>query len=251
MKCIIAIEDPTDYIDDPTVDWSRTGGDPRVFLESKKVWEKTIATLDTDFTVLFCKTDAILPKGECRIDGNALWLPGRRADSELLAFGMNIFTYVEQNFEYDFLMTTTLGSFWVFPRLKKVLEDLPKTGIYTGRKWDAGSLSWPPWAFISGSGIVYSRDVIRTMINHRHVLESDPCPCDDAKIGLFIAHCGVDVRRQDWWMDLDQNTLEDLDGRIRESDSRGIVQYRVKNCANRLYFDPIILNRLYDWYSRA
>jgi hypothetical protein len=50
-------------------------------------------------------------------------------------------------------------------------------------------------------------------------------------------------------MDLDQNTLEGLEERIRESDARGIAQYRVKNCANRLYFDPIILNRLYDYYK--
>ena len=92
-------------------------------------------------------------------------------------------------------------------------------------------------------------DVVRGMITHRLILERDPCPCDDAKIGLFMLNCGISVLRQDWWMDLDQNTLEGLEERIRESDARGIVQYRVKNCANRLYFDPIILNRLYDYYK--
>jgi hypothetical protein len=250
MKCIISIEDPTDYIDDPGVDWSRTGGDPRVFLESKKIWEKTLECIDPDFTVVFFKTDVTIPEGQFRRDANVIWVPGRRADSTQLAFDMNVFAFVNANFEYDFLLSTTLGSFWVISRLKKVLESLPRTGIYTGRKWDAGSLAWPPWEFISGSGVIYSRDVVKKIISQRHLIEQTSCPCDDAIIGMFMVQHGVDVRRQDWWMDLDQNTLEGLEERIRESDARGIVQYRVKNCANRLYFDPIILNRLYDYYIK-
>ena len=252
MKCIIAIEDPTDYIDDPTVDWSRTGGDPRVFLESKKVWEKTIQHMkDADFRVFFVKADPSLEKGTCATEKNTLKVHGYRDDKRYLEFVTSMMYSIEKNFEFDFLLTTTLGSFWVLPRLKKVLEDLPKTGIYTGRKWDAGSLAWPPWEFISGSGAVYSRDVVRTVITHRHLIETNACPCDDAITGLFMLQHGICVRRQDWWADLDQNTLEGLDERIRESDSRGTVQYRVKNCTNRLHMDHIILNRLYDWYSRA
>lgn len=249
MKCIIAIEDPTDYIDDPTVDWSRTGGDPRVFLESKKVWEKTIQHLkDPDFQIVFVKADLSLEKGTCTIEKNKLKVHGYRDDKRYLEFNISMMHSIEKNFEFDFLLTTTLGCFWVLPRLKKVLESLPNKGIYTGRKWDSGSLAWPPWEFISGSGVVYSRDVVRTIINHRHLIETNPCPCDDAIIGLFMLQHGIEVRRQDWWMDFDQNTLEGIDDRIRESDSRGIAQYRVKNGVNRLYIDPIVLHKLWEYY---
>jgi hypothetical protein len=249
MKCIIAIEDPTDYIDDPTVDWSRTGGDPRVFRESKKVWEKTIQHLkDSDFRVFFVKAYPSLEKGTCTIEKNTLKVHGFRDDRRYLEFNISMMDSIEKNFEFDFLLTTTLGCFWVLPRLKKVLEGLPKTGIYTGRKWDAGSLAWPSWEFISGSGVVYSRDVVRTMITHRHLIETNACPCDDAITGLFMLKHGICVRRQDWWTDLDHDTLEGLDERIRASDALGTVQYRVKNCANRLYFDPIILNKIWEYY---
>jgi hypothetical protein len=249
MKCIIAIEDPTDYIDDPAIDWSRTGGDPRVFLESKKVWEKTIKNLkDPDFQILFVKAVPSLAKGQCEIENNTLKVHGFRDDKRYLEFNISMIHSIEKNFEFDFLLTTTLGCFWVLPRLKKVLESLPKAGIYTGRKWDAGSLAWPPWEFISGSGIVYSRDVVNTLITHRHLIETNACPCDDAIIGLFMLQNGIAVLRQDWWMDLDQNTIDDLDKRLHESDARGIIQYRVKNGANRIYFDPIILNKLWEHY---
>jgi len=251
MKCVILVEDPTNHLNSTGVDWSRTGGDPEVFLESKKVWEKARENLDEDFKIVFCSVDPNIPEETPRLENGTMWLNGSRKDSEMLKFVADVFAFTHKNFEYDFILATTLGSFWVIDRLKKALECLPRTGIYTGRKWDAGSLAWPPWEFISGSGAVFSRDVIELFLKKRSMTDRVSHPCGDAIIGLFMLQNGIEVLRQDWWMDLDQNTLEGLDERIRDGDSRGIAHYRVKNCANRLYFDPIILNRLYDWYSRA
>ena len=117
-SCIILIDDPTNNIGDPNVEWLF---DPQVFVQHKEVWKKYVNS-DKDILCLFRNTDKNLKEGEHILDisKNTLTVQGHHK------YGMveNVIKSIkalDSYYTYDFLLTTTSSSFWILSKFKKFL----------------------------------------------------------------------------------------------------------------------------------
>jgi len=239
MKCLIVIYDATWK----NADMSVFGGDPSVLVASKRIWERVT---DPDINVVFYRLDSTLADGEVVHDSaNTLRIhtkEGLKYDS--VYSYVNALHAVRKSFSYDFILTTTMGCYWVLPRLKEILKQAPRSRLYFGRGWTY----WKhPFPFISGSGILITPDVVDIMIDARYEMCRITEP-DDVAVGRYLAHMEVPAVFYSAWMDFDFNTLENIDNIIRESDEQGIVQYRVKNLLDRVKYDIPMLESLSDYY---
>jgi ribulose-phosphate 3-epimerase len=229
-------------------DMSEFGGEHKVMEESKRIWESRIPGIH----VVFYSLDETLRDGESVKESEHML----RVHTKPNLKHSSIYNYVNaldalrKNFVCEFILGTTLGSYWVLPRLKNIIENAPKSNLYMGRHYvpQPGWMQYP-FPFILGAGILMTPDCADMLIQARDELFGMNFP-DDVLIGYHMHRCRVIARPLDAWMDFDNNTLENLDRRIKESDERGIIHYRVKNTENRLYYDPIILNRLAEYYKK-
>jgi hypothetical protein len=256
-KVVFGIDDPTNHLDDEGRDWSHTGGDPRVFLETKKVWEKRIGE-HTNVAIVLVRTSNVT--SFVWEDDSHLIVPASpETDMESSMFYYNSFVKaISQRYSYDYYISTTLGVFWDFDRLLAHLGEIEPRQVYMGRIW----AHFPIW-FISGSGIIISRDVAEMVIHAGDIKEyliRNPKPIgfgdyvykyNDVMFGAFMAQKGIRPRAERWWCDFDFNTLDNLDAIIAHADSLGMIQYRVKNSVDRITLDPIMLNRLCDFKKKT
>ena len=106
------------------------------------------------------------------------------------------FSYLYNNFEFDYVFRCCAGSYVNLHNIDKYLAAInpAKTGFYCGVIGYVGSA-----AFASGSGFFASRDVVKLMID-------SPAGCflchphDDVAMGVYLASKGVKIRsgeRQD------------------------------------------------------
>ena len=79
---------------------------------------------------------------------------------------------------YDFILRTNLSSFYIRNRLETFLNSIPKEKIYCGRTFAYGDFN-----FISGSGILMSKDVVDYLIQNENELNFW---VDDVIIGKII-----------------------------------------------------------------
>jgi hypothetical protein len=114
--CIILIDDPTNNIGNPDIEWQCN---PEVFVQHKKLWKKYMNT-DRDILCLFRNTDKNLEEGEHILDisANTLTVQGYHKYGALVN-PLNSIKAVNSYYTYDFLITTTSSSFLVLPKLKK------------------------------------------------------------------------------------------------------------------------------------
>jgi hypothetical protein len=237
MACLILVHDGTWK----NTDMSNFGGDPSVLVASKRVWERV---KDPNINVVFYRADSTLAEGEIVRDStNTMRIHTKKDLRYDSVYDLaNALHAVRKTFSCDFILTTTLGCYWVLPRLKEILERAPRSRLYFGRGW-----THYPFPFISGSGILMTPDVADMLIDARDEMCSITEP-NDVVVGWYLDRIGVPAIFYSMWMDFDFNTLENLDKMIKESDERGIVQYRVKNYVDRVKYDIPILERLSDYY---
>ena len=129
---------------------------------------------------------------------------------------------------FTYILRTNLSSLWHWDRLFAALKvmQLPATGVY------AGVLGG---GFVSGAGMLLSRDVAQALVNHSHALHFDLF--DDVAIGQLMASINIsetalprcDYVNNQLPFPLDKGTC---------------FHYRVKN-ADRIKYDHYILSRLY------
>lgn len=237
MTCLILVQDAT-WKD---TDLSEFGGDPSVLLASKRIWERV---KDPNINVVFCRFDSTLADGEVVRDSANIIRVHKKKDMKhnSVYLYVNALHAARKTFSFDFILTTTLGCYWVLPRLKEILERAPRSRLYFGRGWT--HYTFP---FISGSGILMTSDVVDMLIDARDEMCSIEEP-NDVAVGWYLARMEIPAVFYSAWMDFDFNTLENLDNMIRESDEKGIVQYRVKNYLDRDKYDIPMLERISDYY---
>lgn len=91
--------------------------------------------------------------------------------------------------EFDYIIRTNLSSFFPFDNLKKYLNKLPRQNCYAGITL-YGIKHLPQEvlfiSFISGAGIILSRDLVKLLIkNHQDFDKYKAILPDDVFIGLF------------------------------------------------------------------
>ena len=239
---IILIDDPTININNPDVQWFY---DPIVFIKHKEVWQKYMNN-DADILCLFRNTEKNLKEDHyLDINNNTLSIKGNHKYGAI-ENPLKTMKYLNYYYTYDYLLTTTSSCFWVLPKLKIILTQLPKTGIYFG------STAYPEpkygnAIFVSGSGIIMSRDVVQLLINDIDILSQDKDTPDDVIISKCLFKHNVLPTHYPRY-DFVDNRIDNVEQRIIETNNQNICQYRAKNEANRLYYDTIILYALYVYY---
>ena len=245
-QCIILIDDPTNNIGNPDVEWLN---DPQVFIQHKEVWKKYINS-DKDILCLFRNTDKNLKDGEHILDisTNTLTVQGYHKYGAV-DNPIKCMKALDSYYTYDFLLTTTSSSFFILPKFKKLLLDLPNTKLYYGTadlpeaKYNVGQL------FVSGSAILFSKDVVNLLIDNIDNLSAIKNIPDDVLISRCLHMYNIlptqSGKRCDFESSYYINNLKNI---IIDTDIHNVYYYRVKVHENRLYYDPIILNSLYDYY---
>lgn len=92
--------------------------------------------------------------------------------------------------EFDYVIRTNLSSFFPFSNLLNYLSSLPRENCYCGIATCTGEILLPGLdiqsiPFVSGAGIIFSRDVVKSLINdHRKYQQYKALLPDDVFIGL-------------------------------------------------------------------
>ena len=175
--CIILIADPTNHIGKSDITWHC---DPNVFIEHKKVWQKYMNN-DKDILCLFVNSDKDLEVDyKLDMENNTITVKGTHS-YDGIDVPIKSLKEVNNLFSYDYILSTTSSSFWVFSRLKyELIYNTPKTHVYKGR-----TAYHLPIPFISGSGIVMTKDVVSILIkSHEYLLLNTNTP-NDVLIGGF------------------------------------------------------------------
>jgi hypothetical protein len=243
--CIILVADCTNLIGTSGIEWHC---DPNVFVENKKVWQKYMHS-DKDILVLFGNDDNTI-NSDFVIDIESQTLTVKEPHGYMFATAaLKWFSYINKLFSYDYLVCTTSSSFFVLPKLKhELIHNTAKTRVYKGRP-----MYHEVVPYISGSGYVMSPDVVQMLADGgeyiRNDLNSGRSCANDLAFGRFLYEKhNILMEPKEWWYDFDDNSVDNLEEKIKNTDMRNIVHYRIKNPANRLYFDTVIMNHLYNYY---
>jgi hypothetical protein len=223
---------------------------PQLFIHNVDLWKKYMNS-DEEILCLFAQADENLDTDYILdLENNLLRVKSGHSylGNEYL---IKQFKIVDSMISYDYIISATSSSFWVFPKLKhELIHNTPKTGVYKGRCFY--QLRVP---YVSGSGIIMTKDVCQILINNSNYLNSeyhshpeDFAYCNDAIFGYCLYQNGITPISTNWWYDFDNNKLEYLYERIKETEGRNTIQYRIKNTADRLYYDTRIMNTLYNHY---
>lgn len=130
-----------------------------------------------------------------------------------------------RNFKY--ILRTNLSSMWHWQRLLQVLRMLNDTGVYAGVRGPG---------FVSGAGMLLSRDVAELLIENRSDL--DMRVIDDVAIGALMTRLNIRstiLTRYDY-------TSTHLPAPLDKGER--FYHYRIKT-ANRQVHDPYLFSRLY------
>lgn len=144
---------------------------------------------------------------------------------------------IEKDYDYKYLLRTNLSSFFRLHKLHEYIMKLPATRLYEG----FAGRSNDGIDFVSGAGIILSRDVVRLLIAEKYRLNY--MIIDDVAIGLFMRTFGIPLRAT--------YNRYDLVGAKRLRLSEDIIRilphfhFRVRSPKKREIFDKLSMEMLY------
>ena len=146
--------------------------------------------------------------------------------------------YIDQNYDYDFLVRTNLSTFWDFNALLERLETMPKERCLSGK------IGIFPPPFVTGIAMTISRDLIKEIVKKPHLVNiyHPKYVAEDRMISEFFTD-HLDVPIIDNITSLafeteDAFVEEEIIKKIEKAKaSRFIDHYRVKNRADRMGID--------------
>jgi hypothetical protein len=150
-----------------------------VYIEEQKVWRAYMHLNPKYVESYFIKADPHLvtpfeiDEDVIRTRGDENLIPGV-FNKTLLAFE----ALYHRLHEFKYVIRTNLSSFYVFPRLIKFLETLPRERCYAG-------YFAPTWKFTNGHGIILSSDLVALMLQNENELFNNSA-IDDRAIGAFL-----------------------------------------------------------------
>jgi hypothetical protein len=192
-----------------------------VYLQEQKIWRSYMHLDREHFEVYFIKINAKL-ESDYEMSYDVIW---SKAENNL-STGMvhrtllSIEALMPRIEEFDYVLRTNLSSFYVFPRLLKFINTLPKNNCY------CGFIGYGAVPFVSGAGILFSRDLAKKMVSETEsLLAKNPVNNEDIIIGKFFydRHIGIIPAPR-----MDFLTLRDWMNR-KDSIPENIFHFRTKN----------------------
>jgi hypothetical protein len=249
---ILLIIDASPHINDTSINWIM---DPNVIIMNKQIWNKYL-TNQKDILCLFMQLDPNLKEEEYILDleNNIIKVQGYHSVTPgSMILTLKTMKFIKENFTFDYIIRATTSTFWVLPKLKNILVNLPKEKVFKGPIMFG--------SFISGSGMIFSNDVVNILINNMNFLiklSIENNTPDDVLLGDTMPSLDVPMIDMKFCNITHENILtsEGIDKCIKETDIPDLCYYRVKSrdissndCINsRLEYDTIILNTLYKYY---
>jgi hypothetical protein len=249
---LLLILDSSPHINDKSIKWEM---DTNVIIMNKNIWSKYMHNEKEDILSLFIQLDPMLKDDEYILDleNSTLKVQGYHSITPGgIIMTLKSMKSLKNHFTFDYIVRATTSTFWVLPKLKNMLLNLPRNNIFKG------SLYFGP--FVSGSGMIFSKDVVDILIETMYQLinySTEHNMNDDVLLGHFMPSIGIPLTDMKI-CNFDEKLLtsDELDTIIKESDSDEICCYRVKTGCyvakiryeNRLENDSVILNKLYNYF---
>ena len=249
---LLLIQDASPHINDKSIKWEM---DTNVIIMNKNIWSKYMHNEKEDILSLFIQLDPMLKDDEYILDleNSTLKVQGFHSITPgAIILTLKSMMYLTQNFTFDYIVRATSSTFWILPKLKNMLLNLPRNNIFKG------TLQFGP--FVSGSGMIFSKNVVDVLIQNKDSLINFSIKNninDDVLLAMFMLSINIHVTdMQICNFDEKILTSEEIDTIIKETDINDICCYRVKTVQdvakiqyhNRLKNDTIILNKLCKYF---
>lgn len=162
---------------------------------------------------------------------------------------INALEYIDNNYNYDYLIRTNLSTFWDFNSLLTRLDTLPSKRCLSGR------IGYIPPEFVVGTGMIISSDLIPEIIEQRDVVnvKYPKYVAEDRILSEFFTNkLGVTIiKADDKIHNIEKLTSDDKDTILREI-QKGIAlnkdHYRIKNMSDRMKIDTAVAKTLCELF---
>lgn len=152
--------------------------------------------------------------------------------------------YVNQHYEYKYLMRTNLSSFFVLDRFLKYIQTLPQEKCFVGINGE-----YYGQTFISGAGYLMTRDVVDYFVSNRHLMNAK-LP-DDVASGIIVSKkFKVMEPKVKWRYDIDHDNNILLENIKQLPDDEEYFHFRLKNNKERRNRQKDVKNMkyLYEYF---
>ena len=150
-----------------------------VYAEHRKVWRhymKSHPQIDCYF--LQSSPTVFVPT----LTQDTLWVRGSERYGSILRKTLDGLSDMMRRRSYTHVVRTNLSCVWDFRELIAYLQTLPSTGVYAGMRCDGD--------YVSGAGIIMTRDIVELLLRNRALAESVGI-IDDVDIGHVMRARGV------------------------------------------------------------
>ncbi len=101
-------------------------------------------------------------------------------------------SFLQEKYDPDFIIRTNVSSYWNLAALRKLLSSLPSLAVYagiTGAAFGGVSGYLNRSRYVSGAGMIMSRDVCQQMVQEKN--KFDLTCIDDLSIGRTFSRLGI------------------------------------------------------------
>lgn len=169
--------------------------------------------------------------------------------------------YIENNYDYDFLIRTNLSTFWDLHKLEARLDMLPKQKCLTGSPVNLKNpRSDEQYNYVAGYDLVISRDLVQTILPHasdiiaQKVFQNmeDLSLCTAVEKYAGVVRSGTDnIQNHATNIGKDPYTKEHLEQMFAYSVKKNTDHFRVKTRTNRNADKQYLKNLLEKVYGQT
>jgi hypothetical protein len=190
------------------------------YVAEHEIWRSYMHSMPENIEAYFIKANPELQE-EVFFQGDVIWSRSIEEYSPgiLNKTIMSMNAFRDRLDEFDYVLRTNLSSFYLFHNLVEFLKNEPTSNYYSGIIY---TLDVP---FVSGDGIVLSKDLVLKMINNMSYFMDSKVP-DDLLIGRFFIENGIKAVQPKKRLDL---LSLDLWNFHKDRIPLDTYQFRVKN----------------------
>jgi hypothetical protein len=212
------------------------------YKEPRNIWKKYM-NLNPDIKVFFVygKNTSEGLQIENNID-LVYDIEEKHKSSGFLKKTLKAMEYINENYEYDYILRTNSTCFWDLNKLVYTLDELPKNNIYYGKKLDHEAAT----DFVSGSDYLLSKDVIKQLLDTQNDIDYNITEWDDVTLGYHLTNTlNIPITPQPEnkyvWI---EKMPENLDSYLENLKNAGCTHYRIKIENDRVNNDLIVHKKL-------
>lgn len=195
---------------------------------SRLYYEKMKKTYDFDYFYVEYKEMV----NEIEEEQEFLYIKGTEEFSKIYDKTIIALNYINNKYVYDYVVRTNLSSFWNIHNLFKMATQFPIEKCLTGVLIANN--------FISGTGIIMSRDVGRTLAMQKHTPKISDDVLISTQLKQFYKIHRIDETAMYYLISEDRNVIPD--------NKEHILYFRIKNLAAQ--YDILLFNiLLFDIYG--